>query len=209
MEQGCVPSWNRAVSNHGTGLCPRLHMPASRSLPVWGSETPSGDFYLTCDPDSSSDVVMHTPSSPQPPAFLPPLPFLPRLSFTQPPCNSHTGLLLTGSHAHQACLPQSLYTCCSLCLELPDYPVPSPGSGLCPCAPPQRDSLPTSKCPSVVPFPLTHDFVFSRGVAHNKGVHVLARVSPGRWAWGTGTSLLPLPVSHGVEEQSETPSSGE
>lgn len=113
--------------HHGTGLCPRLHMPASCSLPVWGSETPSGDFYLICDPDSSSDVVMHTPSSPQHPAFLPPLPFLPRLSLTQPPCNSHTGLLLTGSHTHQACLPQSLYTCCSLCLELPDYPVPSLG----------------------------------------------------------------------------------
>lgn len=115
---------------------------------------------LLFDPASSSEVAtwLHT-------------------SFT---LHSHTGLL-AGSQTHQACLPQNLL-----------FPLLGARRLACALAGARpllllRDFLPTSKCPSMVPSPFTHDFVFSQGVTSSKCAHVLAHPHPlegelGAWA---------------------------
>lgn len=69
---------------------------------------------------SGSDVAHVAP--PHLP-FCPPLPCPPSPPFPSQVsphllCSSHTGLLLTGSQAHQAHLTKILCICCSICLEL-------------------------------------------------------------------------------------------
>lgn len=80
----------------------------------------------------------------------------------------------------------------------PRLPRPLTWAWSLPMRPSSENFLPTFFPLPFVISPVTHDFVVSPGVANSKCVHVLARLRPGRWAWGTGPSLPPFHCPQGV-----------